>query len=451
MAFITSAFGTGKWVVTANKALLAEKGNEIFLSAAECGCEIGFEASVCGGIPVIRAIRDGLVGNRIGYILGILNGTSNYILTRMSAEGLPFAEALAEAQAAGFAEADPTFDMEGIDAAHKLCILARLAFGYPLSMADIGMGGISQIEPIDIAFAEELGYKIKLLAVASEEDGVIEARAVPAMLPAGHLMSSVGDVYNAVYIVGDRVGPNLYYGKGAGADPTASAVVSDIVDMALRKAAGCGRAAARLAENGRRVKKSRESVSSFYVRLRTEDKPGVLSRDIGDTGRPPDKHSGRYAERPGRERVRAYRDAYARGRRRRPSGCQGRAGQAGLHQRSEHPRAHRAGAHMNGRAAKYIVIIGDGMADFPIDELGGKTPLQTAKKPNMDTVASRRMVRAGRYHARRLPARKRRGMHVALRVQPGEILYGPLPHRGVRHGARPRRRRRGVPMQPGLP
>ncbi len=280
-AFITSAFGTGKWVVTANKALLAEKGNEIFLSAAECGCELGFEASVCGGIPVIRAIRDGLVGNRIGYILGILNGTSNYILTRMSAEGLPFAEALAEAQAAGFAEADPTFDVEGIDAAHKLCILARLAFGYPLSMADIGMGGISQIEPIDIAFAEELGYKIKLLAVASEEDGVIEARAVPAMLPAGHLMSSVGDVYNAVYIVGDRVGPNLYYGKGAGADPTASAVVSDIVDMAVRKAAGCRRAAARLAENGRRVKKSRESVSSFYVRLKTEDKPGVLSRVSG--------------------------------------------------------------------------------------------------------------------------------------------------------------------------
>ena len=278
---VTSALGRGKWVVTANKALLAEKGNEIFRSAAESGCEIGFEASVCGGIPVIRAIRDGLVGNKIGYILGILNGTSNYILTRMSAEKLPFAQALAEAQAAGFAEADPTFDVEGIDAAHKLCILARLAFGYPLSMADIGTGGISRIEPIDIAFAEELGYRIKLLAVASDEDGVIEARAVPAMLPAGHLMSSVSDVYNAVYIVGDRVGPNLYYGKGAGADPTASAVVSDIVDMALRKSERCGRPAVRLAVEGRRVKKSRESVASFYVRLRTEDSPGVLSRVSG--------------------------------------------------------------------------------------------------------------------------------------------------------------------------
>jgi len=278
---ITAAFEKGKWVVTANKALLAERGNEIFQAAAEAGCDIGFEASVCAGLPVIRAIRDGLVGNRIDYILGILNGTSNYILTRMSAEGLPFEQALTEAQAAGFAEADPTLDVEGIDAAHKLCILARLAFGYPLSMADIGRGGISRIEPIDVAFAKELGYRIKLLAVAREENGAIEARVEPAMLPAGHLMSSVDDVYNAVYIIGDRVGPNLYYGKGAGADPTASAVVSDIVDMAVRKSEECARPALRFRKEGRRIKRNSESVASFYMRFKAEDRPGVLSRISG--------------------------------------------------------------------------------------------------------------------------------------------------------------------------
>ena len=227
---------------------------------------------------------------------------------------------------------------------------------------------------------------------------------MPAMLPAGHLMSSVGDVYNAVYIVGDRVGPNLYYGKGAGADPTASAVVSDIVDMAVRKAAGCRRAAARLAENGRRVKKSRESVSSlFYVRLKTEDKPGVLSRVSGILA--DHRISIAAVTQKGRERtIRAYRDAYARGRRRRPFGREGRGGQAGLHQRPEHPRAHRAGAHMNGRAAKYIVIIGDGMADFPIDELRGEDTAPDCEEAEHRPRSSRRMVRAGRYRARRLPA-----------------------------------------------
>jgi hypothetical protein len=218
--------------VTANKALLAERGDGLFELAAAQGCEIGFEASVCGGIPVIRALRDGLVGNRVAYLLGILNGTSNYILTRMSEEGIPFAEALSDAQRAGFAEADPTFDVEGFDAAHKLCILARLAFGCTLSMSDIARGGISRIEPIDIAFARELGYRIKLLAVAKDENGLIEARVEPAMLPMAHVMSNVNGVFNALYVVGDRVGPTLYYGKGAGGDPTGSAVVSDIIDMA---------------------------------------------------------------------------------------------------------------------------------------------------------------------------------------------------------------------------
>jgi homoserine dehydrogenase len=278
---IADALRHKKWVVTANKALLAERGSEIFSLALENSCEVGFEASVCGGIPVIRAIRDGLVGNRLHYILGILNGTSNYILSRMSEEGLSFDRALSEARQAGYAEADPTLDIEGIDAAHKLCILARLAFGYPISMKDIGTGGISRIEPIDIEFAREFGYKIKLLGVAKEEDGVIEARVEPAMLPVKHLMSDVNGVYNAVYLVGDRVGPNLYYGRGAGGDATGSAVVSDIVDMAARKASGCFKPPMRLLEGGRRMKRSGETVTPFYMRFKAEDRPGVLSKISG--------------------------------------------------------------------------------------------------------------------------------------------------------------------------
>jgi homoserine dehydrogenase len=278
---ITAALKKGKWVVTANKALLAEKGNELFDLAAERGCEIGFEASVGGGIPVIRAIRDGLVGNRIDYLLGILNGTSNYILSKMSEEGVSFDRALKDAQAAGFAESDPTLDIDGLDASHKLCILCRLAFGYPLSMDDIGRGGISGIEPMDIAFARDLGHRIKLLAVAKAEDGVIEARVTPAMLPATHLMSSVNGVYNAVYVVGDRVGPSLYYGKGAGADPTGSAVVSDIVDMAGRINGRSGKPGIRFWAGEKRIKSSAETVTSFYMRFKCEDRPGVLSRISG--------------------------------------------------------------------------------------------------------------------------------------------------------------------------
>jgi homoserine dehydrogenase len=279
--FITEALREKKWVVTANKALLAERGNEIFGLASENGCEVGFEASVCGGIPVIRAIRDGLVGNRLHYILGILNGTSNYILSRMSEEGIAFEKALAEAQRLGYAEADPTLDIEGIDAAHKLCLLGRLAFGYPISMSDIGTGGISRIEPIDIEFAREFGYKVKLLGVAKEENGVIEARVEPAMLPAKHLMSDVNGVYNAVYVVGDKVGPNLYYGRGAGGDPTGSAVVSDIVDMAARKASGCFKPSMQLQADGRRIKRSGETIARFYMRFKAQDQPGVLSKISG--------------------------------------------------------------------------------------------------------------------------------------------------------------------------
>jgi homoserine dehydrogenase len=279
--YISRALEKGKWVVTANKALLAERGDEIFSFVEKTGCEIGFEASVCGGIPVIRAIRDGLVGNRIGYVLGILNGTCNYILTRMTEEGVPFDAVLKDAQRLGFAEKDPTLDIEGIDAAHKLCILIRLAFHYPIQMKDIVTGGISKIEPIDIEFAREFGYRIKLLGVGKEEDGLIDARVEPTMIPVAHPMSTVNGVFNAVYAVGDKVGPTLYYGRGAGSDPTGSAVVSDIVDMASRFAAKSPRAMLSLHAGQRRMRTDEESSFPYYLRFTVEDRPGVLSKISG--------------------------------------------------------------------------------------------------------------------------------------------------------------------------
>ena len=280
-SYICEALRDRKWVVTANKALLAEKGDEIFKLASAKGCEIGFEASVCGGIPVIKAIRDGLVGNRIQYILGILNGTSNYILTKMTLEGMSFQKALGEAQRLGFAESDPTFDVEGIDAAHKLCVLLRLAFQCSAKMSNIVTGGISRIDPIDIEFAKEFGYRIKLLAVAKEEDGRIEARVEPAMIPVTHPMSSVDGVYNAAYVVGDRTGPTLYYGKGAGSDPTGSAVVSDIVDMAYRIQSGSPAARIPVSSKEKRMITGEKSSVPYYMRFTAKDTPGVLSKVSG--------------------------------------------------------------------------------------------------------------------------------------------------------------------------
>lgn len=279
--YVDAALKQGKWVVTANKALLAEKGDLLFNLAEKTGTEIGFEASVCGGIPVIRAIRDGLVGNRIEYLLGILNGTCNYILTRMSEEGIAFERALKEAQKLGFAERDPTLDISGTDAAHKLCVLVRLAFRVPITMQQIVTRGVSSIEPIDVEFAREFGYKIKLLAIAKERDNMIEARVEPAMIPVVHPMGSVNGVFNAVYVVGDKTGPNLFYGKGAGADPTGSAVVSDIVDMAIRRRAGCLKKGLTVPKGGKKIRKGEESVSPFYMRFRAHDRPGVLSRVSG--------------------------------------------------------------------------------------------------------------------------------------------------------------------------
>jgi homoserine dehydrogenase len=279
--YVAQALKKGKWVVTANKALLAEKGDALFSLAEEQGGEIGFEASVCGGIPVIRAIRDGLIGNRIHYILGILNGTSNYILTKMAEDGLSFERALREAQELGFAEKDPTLDVSGIDAAHKLCVLVRLAFHVPITMQEIVTRGISSIEPTDIEFAREFGYKIKLLGIAKEQDDVIEARVEPTMIPLQHPMSTVNGVFNAVYVLGDNAGPSLYYGKGAGAAPTGSAVVSDIVDMAVRRGAACAKKGLAGGDTGKRIKKGEESVSPFYMRFKAQDQPGVLSRISG--------------------------------------------------------------------------------------------------------------------------------------------------------------------------
>jgi homoserine dehydrogenase len=279
--YICQAIKKKKWVVTANKALLAEKGDEIFNLASKENVEIGFEASVCGGIPLIKAIRDGLVGNRINYILGILNGTSNYILTKMTLEGMPFEKALGEAQRLGFAESDPTFDVEGIDAAHKLCILIRLAFQCPAGMGDIVTGGISRIDPIDIEFAKEFGYRIKLLAVAKEENGKVEARVEPAMIPVAHPMSNVDGGYNAAYIVGDKTGPTLYYGKGAGSDPTGSAVVSDIVDMAYRIKSGSLAPKIPSLSKERRMRGGEKSSVPYYMRFTAKDMPGVLSKVSG--------------------------------------------------------------------------------------------------------------------------------------------------------------------------
>jgi homoserine dehydrogenase len=244
---------------------------------------LGFEASVAGGIPIIKVVREGLVGNRFLSIYGIINGTSNYILTRMTAEGLSFKEALSEAQRLGYAEADPTLDVEGIDATHKLTILASLAFGIPLSYKSIYREGITGITPLDINFAKELGYRIKLLAIAKLTDGGLELRVHPTMVPEEYLISKVDGVFNAVYVEGDAVGPTLYYGRGAGDMPTGSAVVSDIVDIAKRLSSP---EPVRMAEpyGNTILKDMGEIVSMYYFRFTALDRPGVLSKISGILG-----------------------------------------------------------------------------------------------------------------------------------------------------------------------
>lgn len=284
---ILGAIKKGKHVVTANKALLAISGHVIFDTAKRKGVEVGFEASVAGGIPIIKIIRESLVGNNIQSILGIINGTSNYILTKMTEEGIDFLTALADAQRLGYAEADPTLDIKGVDSAHKLSILAALSFGIPFSLRKIYTEGITDLSQLDIRFAGELGYTIKLLAIAKQKVKDVEMRVHPAMLPSGHILSSVNGVYNAVFIEGDAIGQGLFYGKGAGEMPTGGAVVSDIVDIARNINSGCIK---RMKDVGiperpeLRVKKMEEVLSCYYLRFYAIDKPGVLSKISGILG-----------------------------------------------------------------------------------------------------------------------------------------------------------------------
>jgi homoserine dehydrogenase len=281
--FILKAIAAGKHVVTANKALLSKEGGEIFAAAAAKGVEVGFEASVGGGIPLIKALKEGLVANRILSVMGILNGTANYILTRMTDEGMPFAEVLREAQQLGFAEADPTYDVEGIDTAHKLAILMRIAYGMNITHSDIPTEGISSIEPVDINFAREFGCRIKLLAVShSLPGGELEARVHPTMVPSSHPLASINGAYNAVHFSGDMVGNVLLYGLGAGKLPTGSAVAADVVDIARNIAAGSvGRvpALSYLPEHitEHRLAPPDELRCPSYLRITALDKPGVLA------------------------------------------------------------------------------------------------------------------------------------------------------------------------------
>jgi len=284
--FILRAIRNKKHVVTANKALLATEGNEIFSEAEKQGVEVGFEASVAGGIPIIKVLREGLVANRILNVYGIINGTSNYILSRMTEERIEFSHALKEAQKLGYAEADPTFDVEGIDSAHKLTILASLAYNIPLAYKDVYREGITKITPQDIEFASELGYKIKLLTIAKAVDGEVELRVHPTMIPADYLISKVDGVFNAIYVEGDAVGSTLYYGRGAGDMPTGSAIVSDIIDIARNmKINSTGRVPLiRTTPSPLRIRKMEDVESMYFFRFSAFDSPGVLSKISGILG-----------------------------------------------------------------------------------------------------------------------------------------------------------------------
>ena len=289
MEYILAAMERGKHVVTANKALIAQHGRLLFDTAERYSVDIAFEASVAGGIPIIRALREGLAGNQIKTVLAILNGTSNYILTRMTQEGLSFDEALSNAKRAGYAEADPTLDIDGSDAAHKLTIIVSLAFGLPCEYADIYKEGIDGVCPEDIRFAGEFGYCLKLLAIAREVDGHIEARVHPAFVPLDHILTNVNEAYNAIYVEGDFVGPTLFYGLGAGRRPTGSAVVSDLMDIARNQIKGITRRVSPLSfvrppAKELSLKPMDQLITGYYFRFSALDKPGVLSKISGILG-----------------------------------------------------------------------------------------------------------------------------------------------------------------------
>ena len=286
---VLGAIERGKHVVTANKALLAVHGKEIFDAAEKQGVAVRFEASVGGGIPIIRAVQEGFASDRIESMHGIINGTSNYILTEMTARGRSFKEVLKKAQEKGFAEADPTFDVDGTDAAHKLCILCALSFGYYIELDQIYREGIDRLTPADIDFAREFGFTIKLLAIAREHEGTIEVRVHPTMIPSSHLLATVDGAYNAIYIHGASVGSSMLYGLGAGEMPTASAVLSDAMDIArglVRGSPGRGNA---LSVHNRflgstQIRPMDEIESRYYLRFTAPDRPGVLSRIAGVLG-----------------------------------------------------------------------------------------------------------------------------------------------------------------------
>ncbi|MBN1848440.1 MAG: homoserine dehydrogenase [Deltaproteobacteria bacterium] len=288
-AYILAAIQNKKHVVTANKALLAEHGNELYQAAEAYQVSLGFEASVGGGIPVLRALREGLSANRIQSIMGILNGTSNYILTRMTQKGLAYDIAVQEAIDLGYAEDPPTLDVDGTDAAHKLAILISIAFGHPVPFGDIYRQGIDQLIPEDIAFAGEFGYCIKLLALSRDLGDRVEARVHPAMVPTDHIMANVNEAYNAIYMEGDFSGPTLYYGLGAGRKATGSAVVSDMIAIARQIRQGVNTlipplAHVRSPEPAVTIQPIDEVNTAYYFRFSAVDKPGVLSKISGILG-----------------------------------------------------------------------------------------------------------------------------------------------------------------------
>ncbi len=279
---VMQAINNGKHVVTANKALLATHGNEIFKAAQDKGVMVGFEAAVAGGIPIIKAVREGLTANRIEWIAGIINGTTNFILSEMRDKGLPFDTVLKEAQRLGYAEADPTFDIEGVDAAHKITILASLAFGIPMQFDKAYIEGIAKLDAVDIKYAEQLGYRIKLLGITRRTPEGVELRVHPTLIPAKRLIANVEGAMNAVLVQADAVGATLYYGKGAGAEPTASAVIADLVDITRMHTADPENRVPHLAFQPDAmvdlpILPMSEVVTSYYLRLRVADKTGVLA------------------------------------------------------------------------------------------------------------------------------------------------------------------------------
>jgi len=279
---VLQAIDNGKHVVTANKSLIALHGNEIFAKAREKGVIVAFEAAVAGGIPIIKAIREGLSGNRIEWLAGIINGTGNFILTEMRDKGRDFFDVLAEAQALGYAEADPTFDVEGIDAGHKLTILASIAFGIPLQFDKVYTEGITRITRTDVEYAEQLGYRIKHLGIARQTPEGIELRVHPTLIPERRLIANVNGVMNAIVVKGDAVGATLYYGAGAGAEPTASSVVADVIDVVRALTSDPENRVPHLAFQADSladipVLSPDRFMTSYYLRLNAEDKPGVLA------------------------------------------------------------------------------------------------------------------------------------------------------------------------------